>query len=137
MIQRGQRHAASLARQDLALAAHRVRLARMAAARAPGRDGLFFVLAGGWWLAGLAGWLSMERTWPLLFVALGVGVMFQSVAPGASTPRNALPAHGRRRGGASPLMCARDCRRRSGEFRGGRAIDVAGQLMKACFGSTR
>ena len=46
-----------------------------------GRVGLFFVLSGAWWLAGVSGWISLERTWPLLVVAVGVSMMFQAVTP--------------------------------------------------------
>jgi hypothetical protein len=55
--------------------------ARMLQPRSQGRVGLFFVLSGAWWLAGVSGWLSLERTWPLLVVAIGVSMMFQAVTP--------------------------------------------------------
>ena len=56
-------------------------LARMLQPRSQGRVGLFFVLSGAWWLAGVSGWISLERTWPLLVVAIGVSMMFQAVTP--------------------------------------------------------
>src|SRR5436190_3471473 len=49
-------------------------LARLLQPRSQGRVGLFFVLSGSWWLAGVSGWLSLERTWPLLVVAIGVSM---------------------------------------------------------------
>jgi len=61
-------------------------LARLLQPRSQGRVGLFFVLAGAWWLAGVSGWLSLERTWPLLVVAIGVSMMFQAVTPAVDGP---------------------------------------------------
>jgi len=58
--------------------------ARMLQPREQGRIGLFFVLAGAWWLAGVSGWISLEQTWPLLVVAIGISMMFQAVTPGDS-----------------------------------------------------
>ncbi len=53
----------------------------------------------------MAGWLSLERTWPLLFVALGVSIMFQSLTPGnGDADGMPLTRIGRRRRGASPLL---------------------------------
>ncbi len=71
-----------------------------------GREGLFFVLAGAWWFAGLQDWLSLVRTWPLLFVALGASVVLQAV----TTPRRGSPEaealRGRRDGAASWVLVA-------------------------------
>ena len=39
-----------------------------------GRRGLVFVLGGAWWFAVLSGWLSAERTWPLLVVGFGIWI---------------------------------------------------------------
>lgn len=61
-------------------------LARLLQPRSQGRVGLFFVLSGAWWLAGISGWISLERTWPLLVVAIGVSMMFQAVTPAADGP---------------------------------------------------
>jgi hypothetical protein len=78
-------------------------VARLLQPRAQGREGLFFVLAGAWWLAGLAGWISLERTWPLLFVALGVSIMMQSLT--ASRDVSGVSTHiGRRPRGATPWL---------------------------------
>jgi hypothetical protein len=56
--------------------------ARLARPTRHGREGLFFVLAGAWWLAGLAGWISLTSTWPLLVVAFGASIVLQ----GLTTP---------------------------------------------------
>jgi hypothetical protein len=72
-------------------------LARLAQPRAQGREGLFFVLAGTWWLAGVAGWISMTLTWPLLLVALGAALVLQAVTAGRgprSTPAQGFHRHG-------------------------------------------
>ena len=81
-------------------------LARLLQPRAQGREGLFFVLAGGWWLAAASGWISFERTWPLLFVALGVSIMFQSLTAGVNGGGGAFELRGRRRGAAPWLLLA-------------------------------
>ena len=78
-------------------------MARLLQPSGRGREGLFFVLSGAWWLAGASGWISLERTWPLLFVAAGVSMMFQSItAPGTDN----FEAHrlGRRHRGAAPWI---------------------------------
>jgi hypothetical protein len=64
-----------------------------------GREGFFFVVAGAWWLAGLQGWLSLPRTWPVLIVGLGASVVVQAFT---APPRIAGVPHqfGRRRSGA-------------------------------------
>lgn len=81
-------------------------LARLLQPRAQGREGLFFVLAGAWWLAGTSGWISLERTWPLLFVALGVSIMFQSATPSVTVSIEAHRRGGRRHGAASWILLA-------------------------------
>ena len=75
-------------------------LARMLQPRAQGRIGLFFVLAGAWWLAGVSGWISLEQTWPLLVVAIGVSMMFQAFTPADSVDL----ASGRTRQGGAPWI---------------------------------
>lgn len=78
-------------------------MARLLQPSGRGREGLFFVLGGAWWLAGASGWISLERTWPLLFVAAGLSMMFQSTtASGTDT----FDAHrlGRRHRGAAPWI---------------------------------
>ena len=64
-----------------------------------GREGFFFVVAGAWWLAGLQGWLSLPRTWPVLIVAMGASVIVQALT---APPRVAGVPHqfGRRHSGA-------------------------------------
>ena len=81
-------------------------LARLLQPRAQGREGLFFVLGGTWWLAGISGWISLERTWPLLIVALGVSIMFQSVTPSITVSIDSRRVRGRRHGGAPLLLLA-------------------------------
>jgi len=62
-----------------------------------GRRGLFFVLAGAWWLAGLAGWLALDQTWPLLIVAFGASVVMEALTAVPGVPSGAFP---RRHSGA-------------------------------------
>jgi len=81
-------------------------LARMLQPRRRGREGLFFVLGGAWWLACSTGWMSLERTWPLLFVALGISIMFQSVTVSAQVDFDAGRIRGRRHGGAGWILIA-------------------------------
>lgn len=64
-----------------------------------GREGLFLLLAGAWWYAGLAGWLSLVTTWPVLVIAMGASVVLQ----GLTAPRDPRLANGvfrRRHSGA-------------------------------------
>jgi len=68
-------------------------VARLLQPRRHGRRGLFYVLAGAWWFAALSGWLSFERTWPLLVVAYGAGVVLAAVTSQPGLP----PADGLRR----------------------------------------
>lgn len=77
-------------------------LARMLQPRARGREGLFFVLVGGWWLACSTGWLSFERTWPLLVVAIGVSMMFQAATVADGEVFEPFGRRGRRR--AAPWL---------------------------------
>lgn len=77
-------------------------LARMLQPRSQGRVGLFFVLSGAWWLAGVSGWISLERTWPLLVVAIGVSMMFQAVTPAIDGPD--FPSRLRARQGGAPWI---------------------------------
>jgi hypothetical protein len=81
-------------------------LARLLQPSRQGREGLFFVLAGGWWLAGLSGSISLERTWPLLFVALGVSIILQSVTAGGTDTFEAHRLGRRHSGGASWILLA-------------------------------
>lgn len=81
-------------------------LARLLQPRARGREGLFFVFAGAWWLAGISGWISLERTWPLLIVAFGVSIMLQSVTADNTLSVGALRLGGRRHRGAPVLLLA-------------------------------
>jgi len=71
-------------------------IARLLQPRRRGRRGLVFVLGGAWWFAVLSGWLSLERTWPLLVVAYGAGVV---VAAATSQPGQPAGAFSRRRSG--------------------------------------
>jgi hypothetical protein len=57
-------------------------IARLSQPRVRGREGLFFVLAGAWWLAGVSGWISLALTWPLLIVALGTALVVQALTAG-------------------------------------------------------
>jgi hypothetical protein len=68
-----------------------------------GRQGLFFVIAGAWWYAGLAGWISMLQTWPLLIVGLGASVVLQALTVPTRQPRR-LWKHGTRESGLMPLV---------------------------------
>jgi len=77
-------------------------LARMLEPRSQGRVGLFFVLSGAWWLAGVSGWISLERTWPLLVVAIGVSMMFQALTPTVGGPD--LPLRLRARQSGAPWI---------------------------------
>ncbi len=81
-------------------------LARLLQPRTQGREGLFFVLAGSWWLTVTSGWMSLERTWPLLIVALGVSIMFQSATAGPAVGIGPHPLRGRRHGAAPWLLLA-------------------------------
>lgn len=71
-------------------------IARLLQPRRRGRRGLVFVLGGAWWFAVLSGWLSLERTWPLLVVAYGAGVV---VGAATSQPGQPAGAFSRRRSG--------------------------------------
>jgi hypothetical protein len=62
--------------------------ARLAQPRASGREGLFFVIVGVWWLAGTGGWVSLARTWPIVVVALGVSLMVQAATASRSSVLN-------------------------------------------------
>ena len=79
-------------------------LARLLQPRARGREGLFFVFAGAWWLAGMSGWISLERTWPLLIVAFGVSVMLQSVTAHDTISVGSHRLRGRHRGAPVLLL---------------------------------
>jgi hypothetical protein len=81
-------------------------LARLLQPRSQGRAGLFFVLSGAWWLAGVSGLVSIEATWPLLFVALGVSMMFQAVTPAVYSPDSSSRLNGRERGAAPWILLA-------------------------------
>lgn len=74
-------------------------IARLTEPRRRGREGLFFVLAGAWWLAGVAGWVSLVDTWPLLIVAAGASLVLQAVTASSSDPSE-LPRRFERRHGA-------------------------------------
>ncbi len=67
-----------------------------------GREGLFFVVAGAWWLAGMQGWLSLPRTWPVLIVGLGASIMLQAAT---APPRDPSTRHlYRRHAGVAPWI---------------------------------
>lgn len=70
-----------------------VGIARLALPARRGRRGLFFVLAGAWWFAGLQGWLSFERTWPVLIVFYGASVMLQGVTAQPGLERSGRRQH--------------------------------------------
>lgn len=78
--------------------------ARLAFPGRRGRRGLFYVLAGGWWLAGLRGWLSFEQTWPLLIIFYGAGVVLQGVTAQPGLRRDGSSR--RHRGGMSWVLTA-------------------------------
>jgi hypothetical protein len=59
-------------------------VARLAQPQPLGREGLFFVIAGAWWYAGMAGWLSFARSWPILIVAAGASLVFEAVTSSRS-----------------------------------------------------
>lgn len=77
--------------------------ARLAFPGRRGRRGLFYVLAGAWWLAGLQGWLSFEQTWPLLIIFYGAGVVFQAATAQPGLPQGSARRH---RGGLSWVLTA-------------------------------
>ena len=52
------------------------------------RQGLLFLVAGGWLLAGQARWVSLGETWPLLVIAFGLIIAFNS----GRRPREAVTA---------------------------------------------
>jgi hypothetical protein len=80
-------------------------VARLTQPTPRGRQGLFFVLAGAWWLAGVSGWVVMDRTWPFLIVALGLSIMLQSMTSGAGTPGMPRPfADRQQRHSAAPWI---------------------------------
>ncbi|MFN7917718.1 MAG: DUF5668 domain-containing protein [Vicinamibacterales bacterium] len=79
-------------------------VARLAFPSRRGRRGLFYVLAGSWWLAGLQGWLSFERTWPLLIVFYGASVVVQGATTQPGLPRDRSSR--RHRGGMSWVLTA-------------------------------
>jgi hypothetical protein len=58
---------------------------RLTQPRASGREGLFFVIVGAWWLAGTGGWVSLARTWPIVVVALGLSLMVQAATASRSS----------------------------------------------------
>lgn len=66
-----------------------------------GREGLFFVVAGAWWLAGIYGWLSLPDTWPVLVVGLGASIVLQAMT---TPPRDTALPFGRRHSGAVPWI---------------------------------
>lgn len=68
-----------------------------------GRRGSFFILAGAWWLACLEGWMSFERTWPLLIVFYGASVVVRGVTSQPDLPRGTFP---RRHGGMGWVLGA-------------------------------
>ena len=68
-----------------------------------GRRGTFFILAGAWWLACLEGWMSFERTWPLLIVFYGASVVVRAVTSQPDLPRGTFP---RRHGGMGWVLGA-------------------------------
>lgn len=72
-------------------------IARLTEPRRRGREGLFFVLAGAWWLAGTAGWLSMTLTWPLLIVAAGASLVLQAFTAPHADEWSSSRGFGRRR----------------------------------------
>lgn len=78
--------------------------ARLAFPGRRGRRGLFYILAGGWWLAGLQGWLSFEQTWPLLIVFYGASVVLQGVTTQPGLARDGSSR--RHRGGMSWVLTA-------------------------------
>jgi len=79
-------------------------LARLLQPRRRGRRGLFYVLAGAWWLAGLSGWLSFEQTWPLLIIAYGAGVVLEAVTSQPGVPSGNFPR--RHSGGMAWVLTA-------------------------------
>lgn len=77
--------------------------ASLARSNQQGRQGLFFVIAGAWWYAGLAGWMSMLQTWPLLIVGLGASVVLQAVTAPSHHVQRAWK-HDTRESGLMPLV---------------------------------
>jgi hypothetical protein len=77
--------------------------ARLTQPNPRGRQGLFFIVAGAWWLAGVSGWVAMDRTWPVLLVGLGLSIMLQSMTSGGASGVPDLFAR-RHRAGAGPWI---------------------------------
>jgi len=63
-------------------------IARLTQPQPTGREGLFFVIAGAWWYAGIAGWLSFARSWPILIVAAGASLVFEAMTASRTMPQN-------------------------------------------------
>jgi len=64
--------------------------------------GVFLIGFGAWLAAADAGWVPLRQSWPLLIVALGLGVMWQALAEPAQTP--ALTRSGRARRAALVIL---------------------------------
>jgi hypothetical protein len=64
-------------------------VARLTRPTRRGREGLFFVLAGAWWFAGTAGWISPAITWRLLIVARGASLVVQALTTPPRTAEHA------------------------------------------------
>lgn len=79
-------------------------VARLTQPNPRGRQGLFVVLAGAWWLAGVSGWVAMDRTWPVLLVALGLSIMLQSMTSGGAATGTPGSFGRRQRHGAAPWI---------------------------------
>jgi hypothetical protein len=79
-------------------------VARLTEPRPAGREGTFFVLAGAWWLACAAGWLSFTETWPLLVVAIGASLVVEAMTASGTAHEARRDRWQRRHGAAGWLL---------------------------------
>src|SRR5436190_604539 len=82
-------------------------LSRMVVSRFEAPRGLFPLALGIWFLGGQARWFSLRETWPLLLVALGLGIAWSAYVG----PEPVMAADDPTETGGTPGMSDRDLRR--------------------------